>query len=373
MKIGILTLPLHGNYGGNLQAFALMSYLKHMGHEPVLVNLVSEAPGSKTLQSQVKQLVRSGIGSIPFLGKRILSSRNVYKHSEHFIGKYIRPRTCSVKGKDDFEILRKYELDGYIVGSDQVWRKEYAKTYISSYFLDFIRDETKLRIAYAASFGVDAWQFDPTLTSDLKMLIHKFDMVAVREDSAVALCKQYFDVKAEHVIDPTMLIKKEEYGALIAREQVPQSKGDCMVYILDDSEDKKKLVDKIAVDGGFRCFTVNAQTQNRKAPIRQRRYPPVASWLRGFMDAKFVVTDSFHGTAFSILFNKPFIVVGNKERGLARFASIARMFDLEHRMLASVGEYDASLLNQTIDWQKVNGRLEMYREKAARMLGTYLK
>ncbi|WP_018626103.1 polysaccharide pyruvyl transferase family protein [Niabella aurantiaca] len=372
MKIGILTLPLHGNYGGNLQAFALMNYLKYAGHEPVLVGLADETAHGKNLRSRIKRSVRKGVGFIPLVGEKILAARNVYMHSEYFIEKYIRPRTRAIRKKDDFEILKQYDLDGYIVGSDQVWRKEYARTSIRDYFLDFVKDETKLRIAYAASFGVDAWQFDPALTSDLKALIHKFDLVAVREDSAVQLCKQHFDIEAEHVIDPTMLLRKDEYVALIAKENALQSAGDCMVYMLDDGEGKKELVDKIAGDGGFRCFAVNVQTKNKRAAIAQRRYPPVTSWLRGFMDAKFVITDSFHGMVFSILFNKPFIVVGNRERGLARFASIAKMFDLEHRVLSSVNDYNTGLLSQPINWLEVNEKLEIYREKAARLLRTHL-
>ncbi len=371
MKIGILTLPLHGNYGGNLQAFALMTYIKQLGHEPVLIHLKNETRGKPGTKALLKQYLAKTIKGIPFLGKQIISSRSIYRHSEYFIKKYIQPQTLPIKKRSDLKTLTQYRLDAYIVGSDQVWRKDYAREYLKTFFFDFVDNVKTKKISYAASFGVDFWQFDDALTTELKQLIHLFDLITVREDSAVDLCKEYFDIDVRHVIDPTMLLEPKDYADLIVKEKAAESPGDCMVYVLDKSEEKNILIDRIAQDGGFTCFTVNAASKDKKEPIAKRTYPPVTNWLKGFMDSKFVITDSFHGVAFSILFNKPFIAIGNEERGLARFTSIVNMFGLRKRFILSAEAYNKSLLKNEINWTEVNQTLELYRKKTLSLLHSH--
>lgn len=364
---------MHGNYGGNLQAFALMAYIKKMGHEPILINLKEETHSKTKLKAIIKQYVIKGIKSIPFWGKQIISSRSVYRYSEYFIKKYIQPQTHLIKKRSDVETLRQYKLDAYIVGSDQVWRKDYARNYLKTFFFDFVNNEKVKKISYAASFGVDSWQFDEALTAELKGLAHNFDLITVREDSAVDLCKEYFDINTHHVIDPTMLLEPKDYSDVVVKENAARSPGDCMVYVLDKSREKSILIDRIAQDGGFTCFTVNAESKNKKESIRKRIYPPVTNWLKGFLDAKFVITDSFHGVAFSILFNKPFIAIGNMERGLARFTSIVNMFGLNNRFILTAEAYNKSLLESEINWAEVNRTLELYRKKSSNLLRLHIK
>ena len=110
-------------------------------------------------------------------------------------------------------------------------------------------------------------------------------------------------------------------------------------------------------------FQVNAEFNNCKSELEleKRIYPTVTSWLKGFDDAKYVVTDSFHGCAFAILFNKPFIVYGNKERGMSRFNSLLKLFDLEDRLVYSVNEISDNKIYQEIDWGRVNMKIDEYR------------
>ncbi|MEW8459533.1 MAG: polysaccharide pyruvyl transferase family protein, partial [Candidatus Thiodiazotropha endolucinida] len=93
-------------------------------------------------------------------------------------------------------------------------------------------------------------------------------------------------------------------------------------------------------------------------------FPPVTQWIRGYMDTDFVITDSFHGTVFSIIFNRPFIAIGNEERGLTRFVSLLKMFDLENRLLHSTDQITAELINENIDWDRVNSILSQKRQEA---------
>ena len=207
------------------------------------------------------------------------------------------------------DILRKYHFDAYLVGSDQVWRPIYSYC-LSNYFLDFTIGQHVKRIAYAASFGTSKWEFTEGQTTRCAALAKQFDAISVREDSGVVLCKKYLGVDAVHLLDPTMLLNKEDYIRLVEQEQIPSSEKKLMTYILDQSEEKQAIVRKISQTLSLSPNVVMPEknfAQVGKKDIDQCVFPPVTDWLRGFMDAEYVVTDSFHGTVFSIIFNKPFV------------------------------------------------------------------
>ena len=120
------------------------------------------------------------------------------------------------------------------------------------------------------------------------------------------------------------------------------------------------MVNKRAEKNGYKPVAVNAKPENINAPLDERIVPPIENWIKGFRDAKFVITDSFHACVFSILFHKPFIVYGNKARGLARFQSLLSMFDLSDRLITSADDFKGNSMNE-IDWVKVDTYLEKYK------------
>ena len=109
-------------------------------------------------------------------------------------------------------------------------------------------------------------------------------------------------------------------------------------------------------------FRINSKVEDKTAPIAERIQPPVEQWLRGFHDAEFVVTDSFHACVFSILFHKPFFVVGNKKRGLSRFTSLLGLFRLENRLISTAAETDS--LETAIPWNNIETTLNILRQKS---------
>lgn len=135
------------------------------------------------------------------------------------------------------------------------------------------------------------------------------------------------------------------------------------MHVLDKNKDKYMLVDKIAKPNGWTKFEVNCKVDEHEVtePIEQRIQPPVEQWLRGFKEAEFVVTDSFHATVFSIIFNKQFIVYANQSRGAARFQSLLSLFGLENRMVYASDEYD-NLNMKPIDYESVNSKLAELRK-----------
>lgn len=373
MKIGILTLPLNSNYGGVLQAYALQTVLKRMGHD------VSEIELKKNLRWQYPPLWKMPLSfGKRFLFKYIVRRKNqkilleryerkIYPLLVHdileFISKYIR------QFKVDKFIDCKGKFDAFVCGSDQIWRYKYYPLFegdIANVYLKFLGDDSCKRIAYAASFGTDNWEYPAKETAECKNWIQKFDAVSVREETGVKLCSTYYDIKAKHVLDPTMLLSKDDYVDLIEKSDVPTSKGNLFCYILDNTDEKMNVVKNIEKQRHLSSFFMNGDCGNWTEDLEKRIQPPVESWLRAFYDSEFIVTDSFHACVFSILFHKQFLVIGNKERGLARIYSLLSMFGLKDR-LTSDTDLDINRM-KTIDYDRVDEILAKHREESRTFL-----
>ncbi|MFI3319817.1 MAG: polysaccharide pyruvyl transferase family protein [Rikenellaceae bacterium] len=367
MKVGIVTLPLSANYGGILQAYALQSVLQRMGHTVCMF----ATPTKPILPSYLEPLVwlnrvvmRNVIGNKnvrPYLSPQ--KQKLVYQHTQRFIDTYIN-QLHSVR----YSELPENCVDAIVVGSDQVWRPRYfGKKIIADAYLEFARGWDIKRLSYAASFGTAEWEYSESQTAKCKELIAKFDAVSVREESAVGLCKDHFGVEAQHLLDPTMLLSKEDYIELVEKNATPKSAGDLMVYILDDTADKQAVVDAVAKIKGLTPFRSNSKAESGNAPLEERIQPPLEQWLRGFMDAEFVVADSFHACVFSIIFNKPFIALCNKARGASRFESLLKIFGLEDRLIETSQELTAEHMSD-IDYQQVNKIKETWVAKSMAFL-----
>lgn len=355
MKIGIITLPIDTNYGGILQAYALQTILKRMGHDTYLITK-NKLPFSLPIYMYPlcygKRILKNLLGqktAIFYEQKYQYEQKQIKQYTSIFINKYIKQ-----KKYNDYSEINPSEYDAIVVGSDQVWRPQYfGSNEIEQAYLQFAKEWNIIRVAYAASFGTDVWEYTQEQTNNCKQLLKKFDFVSVRELSAISLCKENFGVKAQFVLDPTMLLDKEDYIQLLVNEDIPKSSGSLFCYILDETAEKKQIIENVAETKSLTPFSVRAKTYNDKAPLTDRIQPPVEQWLRGFADAEFVVTDSFHGCVFSIIFNKPFIAIGNKMRGQARFESLLNLFNQKERLIHNK-ESLAYKLSIPINWDNVN-------------------
>lgn len=374
MKIGILTQPLHNNYGGLLQNFALQTTLKKLGHESQTINIKNrENLKLRKYASLLKRTV------LKLSGQKIRvrawpteeEKEIISKYTQQFIKKNITTTDLITKKLDE-KLIDKYSFDAYIVGSDQVWRPKYSPQ-MSTFFLDFLENNSGVKkIAYAASLGVDEWEFSEPQTKEYKRLIKLFNAISVREDTAVELCKKHFGVDAAHMLDPTMLLARNEYISLVEKEKIEKSSGNLFTYILDPTDDKNSIINKISDKYKLKAFSVMQPKRfsdlNRKG-IDECIFPPVEEWIRGFMDAEFVITDSFHGTVFSIIFNKPFISIVNESRGTTRFKSLLKLFQLGDRLVNEFSEIDVcNIVSEDIDWENVNNIIENERSKALNFL-----
>lgn len=323
MKIALLNLQYDNNYGGNLQRYALMTILQRMGHDVIHLNLrFNYDPVSYKYKVYrfVKRLLKKVIidRNTPLFPERNMQRtyENTCAVTDKFYNKYIK-HTSVISHK---HILAKQKgYDVYMVGSDQVWRKMIAAIYgINTFFFDFLADDISAkRIAYGVSLGTSENELNSDDLNILTPLYEKFDAVSVREDSALDLFKQYGWNKpaATQVLDPTLLLDKEDYMELINDGTTKPSAGNMFCYILDPSEKKDMLISEYEEKKELKAFRTGLVGSEQMS---------IQQWLRSFYESEFVITDSFHGMVFSIIFNKPFKLIYNPFRGNARFESLMR-------------------------------------------------
>ena len=380
MKIGILTQPLLDNYGGLLQAYALKEVLHDMGHEVLIINRQSRTtlPWRKYAYFAKSLLIKRRIHPNLFL--KATCREELSRETRRFSDKYIPNLSQLITDNEGMQKLNNMDFDAYIVGSDQCWRPRYSPA-IQNYFLDFAVNDSKVkRIAYAASFGVSHWEFSNKDTLSCKALLQKFDAISVREDSATDLIKKHLGRNdAQHVLDPTMLLSINQYKKIVDKEKIAPSPGNLKVYVLDKTHEKDNLVMLLENKLQLKAFEVLPPKRLNKEKVTSNNindfvFPNPAAWLRGFQDAKFVVTDSFHGTVFSILHNIPFIAIGNERRGLSRFQSLLKMFRLEDRLVTDINSVNIdNFAEKKIDWVKVYEVLEKERKKSVNYLRSNLR
>lgn len=366
MKIAILTQPLHTNYGGNLQNFALQKVLTDMGHEPVTIDRHHTVKlRTKLKLGYFKNLLMHFLKGTPKpLWKSYFSSKKEQAYLRQditaFIDAYITktPRLYSDKAVQ--AIFKENNFEAVIVGSDQCWRPMYSPN-IYTYYLDFLKDNKEIKkLAYAASFGTDEWEYTEEQTARCKKLIQQFDLVTVREKSAVNLVAEKLNKDAEFVLDPTLLLSKEDYIELFVGKNLPDNKG-IYTYILDDSDWKTQVVETAKETLGLPQFS----NQHNKHTVNSEKIPSIESWIKGFADADFVVTDSFHGTVFSIIFNKPFLSLVNVSRGASRFESILNEFGLIDRLIGGVYKVKIeNALSNNYSPDIINNKLLLLKENS---------
>lgn len=370
MRIGIVTLPIRTNYGGILQAYALQTVLERMGHKVVVF--------AKPHTFRLSFLRKCKAYPKRFFNKYFLRKNTIILWEQYmnnrtavsmkFTGPFI-DRNVHLKMVNDFQDLKESDYDAIIVGSDQIWRPLYYP-HIEDAYLKFAEGWNIKRFSYAPSFGVDEWEYSKDQTEECKRLLKLFDAVSTREESGTMLCRNYLGREAEWVLDPTMLLEVQDYIRLFEMSNIPPSKGELFCYILDPSEEKEVVINDISKINNITPFAVNSQVDDLNADFANCVQPPVESWLRGFFDAKFVVTDSFHACVFSILFKKQFVVVGNQERGLSRIKSLLKIFGLEDRLVNQ--NFVASKLNM-IDYDTVDKKLHEWRERSMSFLNEIKK
>ena len=351
MKIGVVTF-WGANYGAILQCYALQQVLKSLGHE---VKTINKGWGKYSLPPTLKQKIKDMLFS------------DVFKQ---FKKKYIEFTPLIKNEKELLELNNQFEA--IIVGSDQIWNSDCIKDMGFYYYLDWVKSSVK-KYAYAVSFGKDTFDTTQSNIADISILLNSYQKISVREDSGVEICQDTLNVNAIHLLDPTFLLSQEHYNRLIGDVKI--GKLYICKYFLDSTECKDKLVDRIAAETHLAIIDNYPSKINKyKGWISSKyRYPSIREWLQNIRSADYVVTDSFHGMVFSLIYHKKFICINNKKRGSTRFQSLLGALDLSYR-LVDVEEIDfvknMNILQTSIDYAIVDQKLAEQQKSSLRFLET---
>ncbi len=382
MKIAILTLPLHTNYGGILQCYALQTELEGMGHQVTVLNRRWPGPNARLVARRFASIAKCIVKKYLLGQKDIVlmnpwaDDYNIHKPSEaekkrHTeIRRFIKENIHLTKPLRSSDELREYveanEVDCIVVGSDQVWRELYGPC-IEDYFLGFLPEgDKRVKVTYAASFGTADSPISEDHLKNCIPLAKRFSSISVREQSGVEIMKDIFGLDAKLHLDPTLLLSAEQYKFPVKDVE----KGFLVSYILDETEDKIAISQEVSKALHLKNKKLRLDATSQDDVV----LPSIEDWLSSFANAEFVVTDSFHGCVFSIINHKPFIAIANKDRGLERFTSLLGTFGQMDRLIFDYQDFISkiALLLRSIDYTTVNNKLQEIKQESVDYLENHL-
>ncbi len=249
--------------------------------------------------------------------------------------------------------------DSFLVGSDQLWNYWSTKENGAYFFLNFV-DDSRKKIAYATSFGHSVYGAPRHELENNAFHMNRFDYISVREKDGVDLCNEVFGVDAEWTIEPVFLLEQERYNKLVEDSQLETPDNYIFAYILSPSLEKREALLELSKQKGLNVILVldaqadfekNRNTMNMPESLLENI--EMEDWLKLIKNASFVVTDSFHGLCFSMIFEKEFVCIGNSKRGLSRFQTLLEVADLEERMIMDPYELREFANPVPINYKKV--------------------
>lgn len=325
MKVGVVTFHNAHNYGATLQTWALQKTLKKLDAEPCVVHYhpdiidhLYEVPKLDTAAKRWKYLSKKS--------ERV--RRRKIKIKYHRYRAFLNQNLTMAGDYRTWEELKNNPpgLDCYIVGSDQVWNPDHTGGFDPAYILDFAEERAK-KIAYAASVGRE--RFPAQYREQYKSAIQKFDAVSVREPSAAAEVSEAFGREVPVVLDPTLLLERAEYDEI----KVPSERKEkyILVYMMETNKKLVRLANRLSVVTGLPII------QRRQGKVFRNELPSFftehpGEFLGEIEKAEYVVTNSFHGTVFSIIYERPFISMLHSETG-SRTSDLLMELGMEKHLL----------------------------------------
>ena len=364
MKISIITRHAIANYGSLLQTIALQNKINALGHEAEVIDFI------KDNESYLKSTLTAGMTREKFRRNPILLFCYCLVHLplsvvsdlifESYRKQYLnltKRYTSSKQLKEDKPIA-----DVYMTGSDQVWGPVMDGKHEWTYFLDFC-DVMDKRVAYAASFGKTELSTEDAVT--VKELLQKYNYITVREDSAVKILENYA-INSEQVIDPTLLLTSAEWEALLDVESTSSREKYILVYQIHKNKDLEKYAIEFTKKTGLKLLRVSPLLHQFARGGKFIYAPSLARFVALINNAEYLITDSFHGTAFAINFNTPLVTMLPKTGTSSRNLSILKLLHLEECIVSN--NTDFSILDRKISFDYANQQLQYEREKSQRAL-----
>ncbi len=352
MEIKTITCHDVYNAGASLQAYALYTYLKKLGHEVEIIDykpdylsnhysFTSINPDyNKAILKQLYILAKFPTRLKAYLGKR-------KKNFDDFKHEYLQ--VTEIQYHSNIELKQNPpSADIYFAGSDQIWNPLFENGKDPAFYLDFA-PEKSIRASYAASFAVD--KIPDILIEQTKVYLSNFDYISVRESSALEILESLGFSNCFHVCDPVFLLDKQEWEKLTFKI----SDDYLLIYDFDNSDQIRQIALKVAEEKGLKIFSVFKLSYADKCFLEEG---PLG-FLSLVKNAKFVISNSFHATAFSIIFNVPFCVMNRNEGINARMADLLKAFSL-------------SSFNEELDGNDLNNKIKKYANNSKNYLNSVI-
>lgn len=363
-RIGMMTWFSYHNYGTVLQAYALQAVIRGLGYEPFLINY-NPAPNASYQKNK-----RFASRALSSLYRRLF--RSPYYETEErsdafarFIKERLSVDEAEVVADVEFERLAD-AFDAFVCGSDQIWSPRY---FDHRYFLSFVHTG-KQRIAYAPSFGCENVGEYP-VAGEIASLLSEFDYLSSRESSGCKIIESLCGKYAKHVLDPTLLLDKEDWLYEFHRG-VGIGEGYCLCYFLGGLEKNWEKARMIARKLGLEIVAIPMSKKDYKRGCSFKNPVGPEDFISLFANASFVCTDSFHGLAFSALFGIDFAVFKRFSEWdpysqNERILDFLRRIDCPDRLVdRSINEVLSCL---TVDeWGQVGDRIRCAREDSIEYL-----
>ena len=343
MKIGLLTIFNADNSGATLQAYATIKALESLGHDVTLINY--DIPYPK----------QSFIGNVLLYPKHLKFQR--------FRRTYFVKRTQKYRSFKDLQ-NQPPKFDCYLVGSDQTWNPNITLDRAKGFFLDF-GPEDAFRASYASSFGMQQWVENPWISrEEASRLVNRIQMLSVREDDGVRILENELGARnVTQVVDPVLLF--ESYPELTGNIE---QKQELILYKLTNSS---KFYEKARKIGHDMHLPVRSIGSIRRIRGIKCGYPEgLEAWIRRIAGAKYVMTDSFHGTVFSILYQRQFVMYARSERLSSRMVSLLKQLGIPDRIVTEdmTANDIETKLREPIDYTEVLEKLSKLRESSFQFL-----
>ncbi len=364
MNVSVITLVRIHNYGSVLQAYATSRLIELLGHTPSFVDLVATNGGRlSTLRDNLDARGLRGARRIAYY----LAWNVNWLVQERVFGTFVNKRLAfGARYHTVAELYRNPpSADIYLSGSDMLWSTKLNKGHEQKQFYLDWAPEGKKRIAYAASIGEE--EIPKEEQDFLAPLLGRYDYISMRERSGVSLLKK-MGIDSVNVLDPTLALPKDEWLKLISG--MPRRRPYLLVYFLHEHEKVFAQAVQYARQRGLDVVRIAFQPKKRPYDDKIELMPSIGRFLALFAFASYVVTDSFHGTAFSLIFEREFLCT-DPPRYRTRLDSILEITGLEDRVIR---DYDRPIESyQGIDYAPVNIRLEEERARSSRFLMSALR
>lgn len=369
IKVGILTFHCADNYGAVLQCLGMQEFLLKQGYNvevinyhpkylldkhSVIVNPISRYREYKSISTNSKNIIlkktTKSILENVYLGKRVLRKKKFFEYRR----KYMRQ---SKKVKTIYEIeniVRNYDV--LICGSDQIWNKQMTNgVFDKVFFLEFHFNKFR-KISYAASAGS---LIDIKDKNEFIELLNNFDSISVREEKLLKQIEDWTDKQVNLVLDPSMLLTGEEWCNYI--EEKNENEKYILVYCLEKNENMFKIIQKIYQKLNIKIIEIDMRRRikgNRGNAINTLNPGEFLSMIK---NAEFIITNSFHGTVFSILFQKDFITIPHLKLG-ERMRTLLSILGLQNKLIVDENMIDSVF--SKINYDEVNNKLKILRENS---------